>query len=438
MGRWIRQFVDIRKNEIEPSLLFFGFWFTVILVFQIMRPLKGGMFVDALGAKVELYAKLGNIAVAALLVVVFTALYNRLGGRRTIMALCGFFIVTLLGFAWIFSRGVPELANWTFYMFGDAWSTLWVTTFWAYLNELTDTDQAKRLYGVIGGGGVLGGVTGNLFVWQLVKPLGTAALLVACALLTAVVALLVMRTEALAGRADSAIRVHRSEKAPSAGRGPNPAFEGAKLVAASRYLMAITAVVFLYELTSQILDYQFKTAVQGIEGQAQKQAFIGAVYTAGGIVSVFVQFFLVSFVIRKFGITTALLVLPVSIALSSGVYFAVPILATAALLTISDNAFAYSLNQTARETLYVPAGEDVKYKARAFANMFIQRFGKGTAILMMLVLSALPVRFLSLIGLGVIAIWAACAVFAGRKFEVMTGRQPDGGAPGAELKTAAG
>lgn len=417
MGKWFRHFIDVRKNELEPGLLFFGFWFTVMLVFQTLKPLKSGMFIESLDARVELYAKLGNIAVAALLVVVFTALYNRLGSRRTILTLCGVFVAALLAFAWFFSRGVPPLAIWSFYLFGDAWSTLWVTTFWAYLNERTDTDQAKRLYGLIGGGGVLGGLFGNFFVWQLVRPLGTPTLLVACAVLTAVVALLVSRTEALAARPDSPLHLRPAKPPAPAARAANPVLEGAKLVAASRYLLAITAVVFLYELTSQILDYQFKTASQNVEGQASTQAFIAGVATAGAVLSVVVQFFLVSVVMRKFGVTTALLVLPLSMALSSGIYFVAPVLTAAALLTISDNAFAYSLNQTARETLYVPASDDVKYKARAFANMFVQRFGKGAAILMMLSLAAIPVRFLSFIAIAVIAVWSLFAVFAGRTFD---------------------
>jgi AAA family ATP:ADP antiporter len=78
------------------------------------------------------------------------------------------------------------------------------------------------------------------------------------------------------------------------------------------------------------------------------------------------------------------------------------------------------MNQTARETLFVPTPSDVKYKARAFGNMFVQRIGKGAAILMALSLGAVPVRFLSLLALGVIAIWAVMAVYAGRRFENLT------------------
>ena len=159
----LRQFVDVKKNEIEPALLFFSLWFLLILVFQILRPLKAGLFIENLGAYWELYAKLTNIGVAVVAMAVFTALYNRLGSLRLLKALCGFFIVALLSFAVALREGTPSpLTNWLFYLFGDAWSTIWVTTFWAYLNEMTKTEQSKRLYGFIGGGGVLGGLVGKL------------------------------------------------------------------------------------------------------------------------------------------------------------------------------------------------------------------------------------------------------------------------------------
>ena len=420
----LRRFVDIRKNELEPAFLLFSFWFLIILVFQVLRPLKKGLFLEHLGAQVELYAKLSNIAVALIAVVVFTALYNRLGSRRLVTAMCGFFIAAMLLFAGLLADSNPgTLTNWVFYLFGDAWSTLWVTTFWAYINEMTETEQSKRLYGLIGGGGVIGGLIGNVVVWQLVKPWGTATLLLACAAVTAIIGGLVWRAEAVAARPGAAIgRRPQAAVADNAKeeKKTNAAFEGAKLVSASKYLLSIVMIMFLYELVSQILDYQYSTGAETFEGTGATQAFLGMVGTITNVISVITQFFLVSFVIRRFGITTALLVLPVATFLSSGVYLAMPVVWAGALLTISDNAFNYSINQTARETLFMPTSPDEQYKARAFGNMFVQRLGKGAAILMALVLNVLPIRFLSLIAMVVIAVWIGFAVSAGRRFEELT------------------
>ncbi len=425
LARTLRLFVNVKKDEIQPALLFFLIWFFAIVVFQILKPLKKGLFVENFGAYVELYAKLANIAVAVLAVICFTALYNRVGSRRLISALCGFFILVLLGFVTILRGGQPApVAIWLFYLIGDLWTTLWVTTFWAYVNEMTATEQSKRLYGLIGGGGVVGGVAGPVVVWQLVRPFGMSALLVGCAAVTAVIGLLAWRTEVLAARADAPIgRRERAQlQVAGEGRKTNAAIEGAKLAMASKYLLAIVMIVFLYELVSQILDYQYSTAAEPLEGAVATQAFFGQVGTIIGVASVATQFLLVSFIIRKLGMVTALLVLPVAMALASGIYLAVPVLWTGALLTISDNSFSYSINQTARETLFMPTSADVKYKARAFANMFVQRFGKGIAILMALVLNMVPLRFLSVVAIGVIVVWSAFAVHAGRSFDALTGK----------------
>jgi AAA family ATP:ADP antiporter len=438
-ARGLHFFVDIRKGEVEPAALFFSFWFFVIVVFQMLRPLKKGLFVEHLGADAELYAKLANIGVAILAVVVFTALYNRFGSRRLIPAICGFFVVALLGFAGALAGGgVPSAPlNWSFYLFGDAWSTVWVTSFWAYLTELTRTDQSKRLYGLIGGGGVIGGLMANFAVWQYVEKSGVGVLLTGAAGLTIAIAAIMLRLESLASRPGTAIGRQRtsvpgaSEPAAAGGK-QNAALDGARLVLASKYLLAVAMITFLYEINSQILDYQYSTAAEALEGAEGTQAFFGRIGTIVGVVSVVTQFFFVSFIIRRFGLTAALLVLPAAMAAASGIYFVVPMLTTAGLLTISDNAFSYSINQTAREMLFVPTSDDVKYKARAFINMLIQRIGKGVAILMALgfaAMSDLPIRYLSLLALFVVVIWVGFAWYAGRSFEALTAQKTDADPP---------
>jgi AAA family ATP:ADP antiporter len=427
VARVLRLFVDVKKREVEPALLFFSFWFFVIVVFQALRSLKKGLFVEHLGADVELYAKLANIGVAMVAVVAFSGLYNRVGSRRLIPVLCAIFGAALLGFAWVLSAGGVPLpgVNWAFYLFGDAWSTVWVTTFWAYLNELTRTEQSKRLYGLIGAGGVIGGLVANFAVWRYVEGQGVGVLLTGAAVFTILIGVIMLCLEMLARRPQAAISrvdIHRSlvqerNDIPK----ENAAVDGARLVLTSRYLLAIALIVFLYEINSQILDYQYSSAAESLTGAEETQAFFGRIGTIIGLVSVITQVFLVSFVMQKFGITTALIVLPIAMAAASGIYFAIPMLMTAALLTISDNSFSYSMNQTARETLYVPTSDDVKYKARAFINMFIQRVGKGVAILMALALIAFPIRILSIIAIMVAVIWAGVALFAGRRFDERTG-----------------
>ena len=364
--------------------------------------------------------------------VLFTLLYDRLGSRRLIWTLSAACATALVLFSISFPSERPSTFTiWGFYLFGDAWSTIWVTTFWAYLNELTAPEQSKRLYGIIGAGGVAGGLVANLGVYLLVEERGASPLLAACVAITAVMALIVQRVEVLARRPESAVArrdtdslgLQRSEKKV------NAALQGARLIQSSRYLVSIVAIVFLYELVSQILDYQVSTAAESVHGAGGTQAFYGQMGSIVGAINLFTQLLLVSFIIRRFGMTSALLVLPLAISFGSGFYLAAPALWTAGLLFVADGSFSYSINQTAREMLLVPTSSDVKYKARAFINMFVQRTGKGAAILLALGLVFIPVRFLSLLAFAVIAFWIWFAALAGRRFKELTLQTEEVGRP---------
>src|SRR3972149_5623215 len=52
-----------------------------------------------------------------------------------------------------------------------------VVGFWAYATDLSTPDQAKRLFGVIGGGGIIGGLVGISLTRILLKNIGMQGLL---------------------------------------------------------------------------------------------------------------------------------------------------------------------------------------------------------------------------------------------------------------------
>jgi AAA family ATP:ADP antiporter len=135
-----------------------------------------------------------------------------------------------------------------------------------------------------------------------------------------------------------------------------------------------------------------------------------------------VQLLLVSYIMRRFGLTVALLILPLSLIGSSVGFFIMPSLLTVSLLVVLDNGLNYSLQQTSRESLYTPTSPDEKYKARAFTNMFVQRFAKGLAIFLVMGLGmlGLPARFLGLFTIAALAVMALCSLYAGRRFNALS------------------
>ena len=90
------------------------------------------------------------------------------------------------------------------------------------------------------------------------------------------------------------------------------------------------------------------------------------------------------------------------------------------LLIISDNGLNYSINQTSRETLFVPTSSDAQYKARAFTNMFVQRLAKGAATTVSAVFILIGIRWLSLITIAMTTGWIAIALYADRRFKLLS------------------
>ncbi|MDH3919026.1 MAG: hypothetical protein OEU25_12715, partial [Rhodospirillales bacterium] len=83
------------------------------------------------------------------------------------------------------------------------------------------------------------------------------------------------------------------------------------------------------------------------------------------------------------------------------------------------------INQSAKESLYVPTTKDEKYKAKAFIDMFVQRFAKAIAVVVSLGITTVfvefaSIRWLSAVIIPLIVLWIFAAVYAGRRFREVT------------------
>jgi len=216
---------------------------------------------------------------------------------------------------------------------------------------------------------------------------------------------------------------------------------GARLVFRSRYLLAIALIVALYEVVSTILDFQFtSTVAHELDGNAIGQQF-ALVFAVTNAVSVAVQVGVTSPVLTALGVGPALLFLPTAIFAGSAAFLVHPSLWTGSLLNTADNGFSYSINQSAKEALYVPAREEEKYHAKAFIDMFVQRFAKALGVGLSLIATTwlaqlAMVRWLSLGTLALLALWVLAVIRVGRRFRSLAaGESEDARAPQTDRTT---
>ena len=185
------------------------------------------------------------------------------------------------------------------------------------------------------------------------------------------------------------------------------------------------AIVGLYEIVSTVMDFQFTSTIDHyLSGPAIGKHF-ATVFAITNMVSMLVQLFFTSFVMSHFGLGFALMVLPVAALAGSMGFMALPVLGMGSALNTLDNGFSYSINQSAKEALYVPTSKDEKYKAKAFIDMFVQRFAKAVAVGVSLGITMVfreysSLRWLSGFTVAVIALWIFAAIYAGRSFKRMT------------------
>lgn len=434
-------FLQLSREELPLALAMFAQFFLVITCFWILKPLKKGMFIqfydqgsffllglEFTASQAELLAKVLNMAVAFAAVVVFSYLSRVLRRQRLSYVFSGFFILCYALFAfWLQAPSAPGV--WSFYLFGDLFSTLMVATFFAFLNDSVTPGLAKRMYGLVGLGGVCGGVFGATFVSARVAMFPFQAWLWIC---TGMTVLLVIAAWYAGRRVQSqGLEAPVTEPAPERSAG-NAATEGARLVFSSRYLLSIVAIVGLYEVISTILDFQFTTTVSHFLDGPDIGRHFALVFSITNWVSLLVQLFLTSYIMTRFGLGVALLVLPVTVALGSTSFMLFPVLWAGSLLNTADNGFSYSINQSAKEALYVPTSPAEKYRAKAFIDMFVQRFAKAVAVLISLGITFVftdfsSLRYLSLITLALLVVWVVAARHAGHQFRLLEQSSGDKG-----------
>jgi AAA family ATP:ADP antiporter len=361
--------------------------------------------------------------VAFAVVGIFTWLVRRYARHYLIVIFCGVFGTLFLLFGTIINdiEALGQTAVWSFYVTGDIWTTIMVATFWAFANDLNTGDQAERLYGIVGLGGVVGGFVGAFVVSGLVEQMGRSTLVFACLVPTALIAVLAVWIHRRECRADPEVPCAPQADAVLDPEEENVFLEGGKLVFRSKYLLGIAAVLGLYEMVSNIVDFQLAMVVEEqISDTSDRSAFFARVGWATSLVSIGVQLLLTSFVMKRYSVKVALLFLPLAILGGTIGFVVLPTLAFVGFMSVSDNALNYSINQSAKEALYTPTTQDEKYKAKSFIDMFVQRAAKVASVVLNLGLTALVItdaRWLSLaVGILLVA-WIAVIRFLGQQYE---------------------
>eukprot|EP01041_Mallomonas_annulata_P011656 gene11656-24414_t len=335
------------------------------------------------------------------------------------------------------STAANRVLGWCSYCLIESYGSLMVALFWSFTNNVMDLEQAKGAYGVIIAVAQLGAITGATVATQAAS-IGMPQLCLMAAMSVFTVSLmmktyhLIFLREHPPSHHHYHVPRHRAQPLPllppsdehERVNPPHPAdtatviihrqqwrsnlfvsakrcgtvfagfYEGVSLILAHGYVLLLMGVSCLYEIVLTVLDFTFKVQSKESlssslllelgEGVAHGEALsirfadlMGRFGQMTNIVSLLVSVFGFSFLVRRLGVSSCLLIFPALLFLAVILTNFVPSLWVIFFLVSVLKALTYSLVDPVKELLYMPTSEAIKFKAKAWIDVFGSRFAKA-------------------------------------------------------------
>jgi ATP:ADP antiporter, AAA family len=418
LSRWLAPVAELRPGEGGTALLLFLYSFLAMTSYNVVKPVTRSQFISSLGADNLPWVQFGAGMLIGVLMQAYTRVIAAVPRRWTIPVTQAGMIVLLVTFWVLFTQVGAEWVSVGFYLFGLILGLLLISQFWTLANDIYDPRQAKRLFGLIGGGASLGGATGAALTAALVERLGTKTMLLVSAGIMAVclaIVVRIIRTNERAGQSDAS----KTGEEEGVGGG-----EAVALLRGSRHLQIIALVITFAAVGAAIVEQQLNMAAADAKGQANTDgitAFLAQVTVYLSLIGLFIQVTLTSRIHRLLGIGFALLILPVSLAATGLLMLTVGALWTSGVARVIDTSLRYTVDKTTREILFLPLPADIKYRAKPFIDVTVDRLSKGAGALLILVLIkdwglGFTWQELSYASLAIVVVWVFFALRARKEY----------------------
>jgi AAA family ATP:ADP antiporter len=415
LRRVLKPIVDLREAETATAALMFAYSFLAMTAYNIIQPITRSKFISDLGAENIPYVQFA----AGLIIGVIMQGYVKgtsLLPRRWVIPMAQAVLVGVLVLFWFLFQTEQQWVSAAFYLLGLIFALLLISQFWTLANAIYDPRQAKRIFGFIGGGSVLGGMTGAGITALIAETVGTNSLLLWSATILALcigIVIIVLRREG------QVVAGAGGEEETGLG-----VMEALKLFRDSRQIQLIAMIISFGALGAAILDQQLNMATEEFKGRGSTDAmtsFLGAVRFYLSAAGLAIQVLLTSRIHRLLGIGFALMILPVGLGLMAVTILFNRALWAPALGSVMDRSFRYTVDKTTREILFLPLPTDVKLQAKPFVDVTVDRLAKGFGALLILLLIQpwglnLGWQQLSYATLALVGVWVVMAVRAKREY----------------------
>lgn len=433
--------VDVKPDELRALGLAFVFNFIVLGSYYVLRPIRDD--IGAAGGLENLsWMYTGTMTVMLLANGLFSALVTRLSRRHFIPIVYRFFIVNLILFYLLMRFASPGAQVWvgrSFFVWVSVFNLFVVTVFWAFMTDVFNSDQGKRLFAFIGVGGTLGAIVGGSATALLVKQIGPLHLLFVSVTLLEVAARFVpffpthfkeaeaTNSNCRASVSDAIVDETTggvSQKRPTNGNGDaerpvgGNIWSGVTHVIRSPYLLGICVYLLLYGITSTLAYFQqADIAAHQFQDRASRTAFFAQVDISVNVLTILVQIFLTSRLLKWVGVGVTLALLPAVNVVGFLSMGWMPLLSLLVVFQTLRRASNFAVSRPAREVLFTVLRREDKYKAKSFIDTFVYRVGDqvGAWSYPLLTWLGLGLTGISFVAAPLAAGWCVLSLWLGRK-----------------------
>jgi len=414
LGIFWRSVFDVRPGEYLRTTCMTLYLMLVLFAYYILKPVSRAIFLNKFDIDKLPWLYILIAAVGGVLAYFYTKLAVKSSLRRAVDFATIFSIVVLIAFWWLIRLNI----NWIVYAFNiwvSLFSIILVSQGWLIATNIFSSREAKRLYGILGVGSVIGAAFGGTFTAFTVRLIGTNNLILACAfmvVLSYIPFLLIAKDQ---GAKISTARAAREDEEDFSFA------EIARNLRKHRHLQVIMAIMVVTFIIDVMVEFQFNAMAKlAYHNKNDLTAFLGSFYGFWlNLITFVCQFFLTGFVVSRFGVGGTLQIMPVSIALASIAALISPSVLSTAAARLTEASTRYSFNKTGMELLYLPLPLDLRNRTKAFVDVFVDRFSRGLGgMILVLVTSVLtvPIKWVAGIVMVFSLAWILLSVYAKKEY----------------------
>lgn len=425
---WTARMLNMRRGELPLAMVAASFYFCVLCGYFFLRPVREAMGVSR-GMDDLRWLFVGTSLASLAIVLIFGGVVSRLDRRRFIPIGYLFVIVCLLAFAGLLvvnamagggligthaETRLSLIVAYTFYIWLSVINLFVNSLFWAFMVDVFNVDQGKRMFAFIGIGGTLGAIVGGSAT-NVVSGMSNSVYLPVGLMLTGAAFFLgsialMLTLDRLAIRSEHSHLTSAASGAQSqAGRDAEQIggsfSDGLQAVLRSPYLLGIGAYIVMMALSQTLIYFtQAHVILDNTDTFSQRVGSFAQFDMLAQIATLITQVFITTQLIKRLGVGLTLAVLPLVTVAGFGALAVWPVYGVMAVFQALQRATRYAVSRPSRETLFsvVPPAE--KYKAKPIVDVFLYRGGDVSGAGLDAALSAL--------GFGLGGVAAATVPFA--------------------------